>query len=208
MIEAVLSIKIPGLWACDISEKYPVRLRFTGCMPGEERGMGLVELSGERDVLEKALEEIENHPSVGSLVVESRDEGRARIVVSVTGCDACRYLMTSGCFLMAPFSGVNGYMDWVLVTDRRDSLNYLFEKLKEAGCQVRVKQIKDPSEGGVLTLRQEEVVRTAMEKGYFEFPRKVSLKALADELGVSVSTLAEIMRAAQQKVMKEYLGSP
>lgn len=204
MIEAVLSIKIPGLWASDIPEKYPIKLKFIGCMPSEGRGMGLVEISGDKEVLGKAIEDIKKHPSVGSISIDSFEEDKVRIVVSVTKCDACGYLMTSGCFLMAPFSGEKGYMNWVLVTDKRESLSYLFEKLKDLGCDIQVVHVKELQEEGILTSRQAEIIKTAIEKGYFEFPKRVSIRQLAEEFGVSISTLSEILRAAEQKILKQY----
>jgi hypothetical protein len=57
-----------------------------------------------------------------------------------------------------------------------------------------------------LTARQREVLRTAHEMGYFERPRGANATAVAEELGVSVTTFAEHLAAAQSKVMDRLLG--
>ena len=58
---------------------------------------------------------------------------------------------------------------------------------------------------GILTERQEEVIRVAFETGYFDFPRRVESTDLAKKLGISGSTLSEILRAAERRVFSEYL---
>ncbi|NHX35763.1 MULTISPECIES: helix-turn-helix domain-containing protein [Halolamina] len=53
---------------------------------------------------------------------------------------------------------------------------------------------------GKLTDRQQEVLRTAYREGYFERPREANGTELADELGISQSTFAEHLTAAQRKL--------
>lgn len=59
---------------------------------------------------------------------------------------------------------------------------------------------------GRLTERQREVLRTAFEMGYFECPREANATAVAAELGVGLSTLAEHLAAAQGKLFEDLLG--
>ncbi|WP_049981202.1 helix-turn-helix domain-containing protein [Halolamina rubra] len=53
---------------------------------------------------------------------------------------------------------------------------------------------------GKLTDRQQEVLRTAYDRGYFERPRGANATELAAELGISQSTFAEHLTAAQRKL--------
>jgi predicted DNA binding protein len=59
-----------------------------------------------------------------------------------------------------------------------------------------------------LTLKQERAVGLAVEEGYFRFPRETSLKALSSELGISPSTLDEILRRAEGKIVADHVGKP
>lgn len=54
---------------------------------------------------------------------------------------------------------------------------------------------------GILSERQREVFKLARERGYYEWPREVSAKELADELGVSKATTLEHLRKAEAKIM-------
>jgi len=53
-----------------------------------------------------------------------------------------------------------------------------------------------------LTARQEEVLGKALVKGYFEFPRRISLTNLSELVGVRPSTLSEILRNAERRVLE------
>jgi len=52
-----------------------------------------------------------------------------------------------------------------------------------------------------LTDRQQEVLETAVEMGYFEYPKGANAGDVATELDISVSTFAEHLAAAQTKLL-------
>ncbi|MFB6122215.1 MAG: helix-turn-helix domain-containing protein [Haloferacaceae archaeon] len=56
-----------------------------------------------------------------------------------------------------------------------------------------------------LTERQRDVLETAHEMGYFEYPKRANAGEVADELGVSGSTFAEHLAAAQSKLLSAIL---
>ncbi|MFB6308950.1 MAG: helix-turn-helix domain-containing protein [Haloarculaceae archaeon] len=56
-----------------------------------------------------------------------------------------------------------------------------------------------------LTDRQREVLETATEMGYFDYPKGANAGEVAAELDISVSTLSEHLAAAQSKVLDAVL---
>ena len=58
-----------------------------------------------------------------------------------------------------------------------------------------------------LTWRQEEVIVTAVARGYFDFPRAISLTGLSKLVGVRPSTLSEILRSAERRVFVSVVGA-
>lgn len=54
-----------------------------------------------------------------------------------------------------------------------------------------------------LTRRKQEVVRTAVRKGYYETPRKATCEDIAAELDCSPGTVAEHLRLAESRLMTE-----
>jgi hypothetical protein len=56
-----------------------------------------------------------------------------------------------------------------------------------------------------LTDRQREVIRTAFDMGYYEVPREASTEAVAAELGLDGSTVAEHLQRAERNVLRRVL---
>ena len=55
-----------------------------------------------------------------------------------------------------------------------------------------------------MSLRQKEVLEVACNLGYFTYPRKISLTELSKYLKISKSTLSEILRTAENKIIHSY----
>lgn len=58
---------------------------------------------------------------------------------------------------------------------------------------------------GKLTDRQLEVLKTAYEMGYFEYPRRNNATAVAAELDISLSTFGEHLSTAERKLLGDVL---
>ncbi len=55
-----------------------------------------------------------------------------------------------------------------------------------------------------VTYKEYVTLKKALEKGFFESPRNVTMEELARELGVSKSTLSDCIRRALKKVLLSY----
>lgn len=95
-------------------------------------------------------------------------------------------------------------------------LKTIVERLRDEYDTVEVRQLlHDSAEFGNeefeqvtvdyarLTDRQREVLETAYDAGYFDYPREANATDVADELGVTVSTFREHLNAAQSGILDE-----
>jgi len=57
-----------------------------------------------------------------------------------------------------------------------------------------------------LTKRQEEIIMHAIKRGYYETPKKISGKELADELHITYATFYEHVRKVERKIIKHLFG--
>ena len=57
----------------------------------------------------------------------------------------------------------------------------------------------------MLTRRQEYVLIEAYMKGYYSYPRRLNLADLAADIGISVSTVAELLRRAEAKIVEAFI---
>ena len=55
----------------------------------------------------------------------------------------------------------------------------------------------------MITSRQEEVLETAVDLGYYSEPRQASLKEIADAMGISSATVGEHLRKVEERVFSE-----
>lgn len=60
----------------------------------------------------------------------------------------------------------------------------------------------DRSDGVPMTSQEWEALQTAVERGYYDVPRRITTVALAEELGVSDRELSKLLRRATVKLVK------
>ena len=71
---------------------------------------------------------------------------------------------------------------------------------------VRMQGKRESSMLASLTKRQKEIILTAVAQGYFEFPRRISLTGLGELLGIRPSTVSEILRSAERRLVARAFG--
>jgi predicted DNA binding protein len=104
-----------------------------------------------------------------------------------------------------PFSIQAGVGTWVVVAPKatiRRLLDRLHEQVPAAALEAVHPAGPSRSEGS-LTPRQEDLLRRAMAAGYFEVPRRISLTALAKNLGIAPSTLSESLAKVEKKLLEQ-----
>lgn len=55
----------------------------------------------------------------------------------------------------------------------------------------------------VLTDRQEEILRSAVQEGYYEIPREINHLELGDQLGISSTTVGEHLRKIESRLINQ-----
>lgn len=207
MIEALLNIRIPELWVTPITEKFDIEVTCQIGGYSTKAGWGSVTMKGNDEILDLAIKEIRDHPSVGGIKIKTHQLGAVSFIVDVVKCKACEILMKARAFMVFPVSIHKGRMKWLLITDDNPTVGKIIDDLEKCGCDVRFERATPFRDNGILTTRQEDLIRVALASGFFDFPRKIGSVELAKKLGISVSTLSEILRATQRRIFSEYLQS-
>jgi predicted DNA binding protein len=71
---------------------------------------------------------------------------------------------------------------------------------------VELKSSTHLTKKSMLTNRQEEIIRAAFEKGYYDYPKKTTIKKLAKIFDISPSTLNEILQRGEKKVLRWFFN--
>ena len=177
-------------------------------MPDGEGVQELFEVTSAADLSEKIVDYLHQDSYVYEIDIVKAEQGRVVGSLKTHKCTACKTFAEADCFLVSATSKLDGKLEWtVLGNDTMvKSLMQELENQKVAGQVVKISKIKDDEE---LTARQENILQIALEKGYFEFPKKITLRQLAKALDVSPATLTEILRRGQKRVLQEHFkGRP
>lgn len=189
-------------WAQKLLNGEEAHLRIRRIKPQRADGWVrvLLELVGEENgVVEKAAA----REIIGQVTKYQVDRGKALYVLLVS-CQICRAVADSDCFLIHADSRGGGSMEWFLLYSNFTELKDLMRSLNSLGQKIRVLLNTRYEKKEPLTARQEQIVRIALERGYFDYPRKTALMDIANPLDVSAPALLEILRRGEKKILREY----
>lgn len=62
-----------------------------------------------------------------------------------------------------------------------------------------------PAVASLLSPRQRETIKVALDIGYYEVPRRMTIEAIADRVGCAPGTASEHLRKAESKLLKHVL---
>lgn len=205
VIEAVISIKIPGIWLTALNETYDVDVRVLDVIPYGEHGIqDLVEIKMEEGQLDEIVDFIKGVEGVEDATLEIVEQNKAIGIVKTKMCNGCRAIFQCDCHLISCRSMEGGKMEMQIIADDRAILKRLIDKWEEYGASPKLIKLSSIKDEDMLTGRQERIVRTAYERGYYDFPKRVGVKELAEMFEVSTATLSEILRRGQKKIIEDY----
>ena len=209
MREIVLQLKAPGNWVSEVTSKHPSTVRILDCKPSESKDgiRQLVEVTADPEALERVVEEVRKSPLVKeAYIVESK---KGRMVGSLlTESVFCGMVMASNAFcrtcLFQSRSKPDGSVEWTIAFTGREALTELLDRLKQEQVDVKILRLTSVADVDSLTSRQRSIVEIALEEGYFDYPRRITLRKLAKKVGVSASTVSEVLRRAEKKILSTY----
>ncbi len=171
-----------------------------------KRSMFLLDVSAREEEIEHVISDLRDLAGVVRMYSTSETKDGALCVAVLQRPPICQAVGATGVIcLKCPLNSTAEELTWdVLIKDPRN-LKMLFEKLEESGIKARIKGISEARRLSALTHRQREVMNKAISLGYFEFPRKIDLTQLAQTLHIKPSSLSEILRSAQRKILGRYM---
>ncbi|WP_338728423.1 helix-turn-helix domain-containing protein [Haladaptatus sp. DJG-WS-42] len=158
----------------------------------------LIEAGERSDRFEARLREDE-------MVTEVERIGTSGLLVTKRSCGALPIIRENHGMLHG-LDRVNGNERvFDVIVFRREDLKAIVTDLRKIGSVRlgRLTPVDDTTSS--LSTRQEEVIRAAIEQGYFDWPRRIDAKTLAAQLDITHTTLLEHLRKAEKKLLTEAL---
>ena len=205
MMEAVVSLREPENWISDVSERYAADIRVIDRMPYAEEGVkDLVEISAQADVMEEVLDAIKKNPLVVRMDTTVTEKGKVISAVTTARCQICRILIDADVFLISAQSKSDGRVEWTMILSDKHVLKEIFDHMKSKSVDAELIKLTKIDDRESLTERQDKITQVAFDRGYFDYPKRISLRELARMFDVSPSTLSEILRKGQRKIVLDY----
>ena len=203
---ARVKIKFPDeLWISDIFRKFPdIKMEILNFLPYDlEKSIGNSIIEIFYYDVNSIINEIKNHASVFEFSVIEQENNRIKINVKTKDPYLLYGVIKHGILVDFPVKVRDGNAYWRLIStrDRIDKLLTLFEHKNIGFTLLRIG--KAPynldDEKARLSLEESKVLDKAIELGFFEVPRNISLENLANELGKSKSALSVMLRKIIRK---------
>ncbi|MBT3720153.1 hypothetical protein HN789_03445 [archaeon] len=175
---------------------------------GKKLHSGMVFLHGKKEDKEKFIESLKHDKFIKDIDVKGN-----QVYVLIEGEDAITHAFDASLFFTQPVLLKKGYEYWELGSWNRESLIKFYNKVKKI-ASIEILRIKQEMPSVFiqhtipkLTNKQRFAVELAIEKGYYEYPRKISVQELAKISKSPRSTFQEHLRKAESKLMKILLQS-
>jgi len=146
----------------------------------------------------------ENMCIIDEVDMEKRSEEDYFLMIKLNYYLGSEVFLKSGCLFNGCFcDGKCVLVD--ILTCGNGSLYDFITILKDYDYNVEIIKKRGYDLDGNLTHRQKGVMHKAYDLGYFDIPKRISLKELSSEIGISPSSTDEIIKRAQKKIVSSYL---
>ncbi len=206
MLEAVLQGPHPHRWMEIAVGGYSAKVEILDSkMPSRDTVQHLFDIQVKPALMDDLVAAMRKDRDLTALEVIRSKNGHVYGSAASSRCTVCKEIAKSRCFLASVSVASKESAPW-MVLGGDEPFRDLISALDRNRIPVKVKMMKELEDTDLLTTRQEQILSIAFDRGYFDFPKKMGLKELASETGIRESTLDEILRRGQRKVLGEYLS--
>ncbi|MEM3832510.1 MAG: helix-turn-helix domain-containing protein [Thermoprotei archaeon] len=189
-------------------EKYDTKARLLGCkLVRGYKALLMIEIIHD-DNYKKLISSLKNALGKRNVIVVNENDSRSFLITTLKHRAIHDAVSKSKTFcITCPFitpSRPDGYVSWTVLVPSSESAKNFIKILEQRNVEV-----KSVSSNKIavnpLTAREFEILRTAYNLGYYDYPRLISFNELAKKLGIVPSTLSEELRKAEKKVITIYM---
>jgi len=203
---ARIKIKFPDkIWISELFKSFPdIRMEIQYFLPYDlENSIGNSIIELKHYDLKSIIELIRAHKSVLEFSILEQEDNRVKFNVKTYDPYLLYALIKCGVLVDFPVNVRQGNAYWRLIAnrDRIDQLLTIFDDRKIDYELLRIgnSPYNLEDEAHKLTLEESNVLNEAINLGFFEIPREISLEDLANHLGKSKSALSVMLRKIIKK---------
>lgn len=206
MIQLQFSVT-PESWIDSLCRDDSATVRLLS-MKSSESGRGIthfVEITSDRVNAEELKKQLKNRSDVISSDIAAVGSNRLVGAITSNDCIICSLIIQSqtGYFIGPATTEKDCQFTYKLFMNGEGIPNFL-QSLHNEGIIYRIEEIAKMSGSRSLTPKQERVLKSALELGYYDYPKRISTEDLSKANGLAPSTISEILRRAEKRIISGY----
>lgn len=208
MLQSKLIISSENYYSCELTTKIPVRVTIISIYG--TNGLGYVESlnNDETDIIEY-IDTLKNSNEVDEMVITHKTRYRywnqTRHVIDHPSISDT--IFESGSMILYPIIIEKGEQHHNILSPNAKSVRNLLTSLKQRFTNVKIKHLSSipfKEQSQLLTLKQQEAINLAVEMGYYEIPRKLTIEQIGEKLRIKRVAMQERLRRAENKIIKKF----
>ena len=209
MLKVTLKTTPKGCWVSDFIKKHSdVQMKVMDCkkIGGRSNAVHhLFEISAPPQTTQRLVESIQSNPAIYDPEIIAFKTGLIYGSVKIRN-HSCLFSKTPGIHLKSANNTLDGSMHWNLLSDNR-VFHQLMKELYKDDVETEVIRKDRLDDKTIITMKQTLILKTALERGYFEYPRKIRLEGMAQINGSTPSAMTQILRKSIKHILVEFFNN-
>jgi len=154
--------------------------------------------------IDRIVEELEGGEYTLSVRVLARYEDIVLLDITNRICPLYYMLKSGTTSFIREDIKPNGIHRFRIRVKNREELDRIKNRLVETLGDLDIKNIKISLSRPLLTKKQEVIIKTALDMGYYDVPKRVTINDLAKIFNLTPATLMEILRRGEKNIIEAY----
>ncbi len=199
-----VGIRHRNCWHYKLSRalKATIIVKYTYMLPNRQ-------LYGYQTVVSRNIGELEpflrSLPEIRKYSILSQTNDRAEVITWAQQSSIIENIIKTNCVFVGPTVVKDGVENWHIMAPTSEELRQVIASMEQCADIAYLRNGDSFGDEEGLTEKQTQALKAAVESGYFDTPRRASIKEVAERMQVSPSTAVEHLRKAEKKVLENYV---
>jgi len=158
----------------------------------------VLKLTGPQVAVKKTIAALQSMTGVIEAYETDRDDQSTAVFAVLEKPRICKSAQDHEIMCLdCPFNSTEVPARWRVAARRTSDVGEIVARLADGGIQARIDDITPLDRSVTLSQKERGMIAVAIERGYFDFPRKITLEALAQVVGAEPALLNKILRSVE-----------
>jgi predicted DNA binding protein len=166
-----------------------------------------VDITSEKKSAEELKKQLRRSRSVTESNVTSLGKRRVVGIVTSNNCKVGLIIMKSsrkaGLLGIASALTVNNSQMNYKLYMKGEGIPEFLRSLRKRGISYKIAEVERLFTHNLLGPKQKRVLKSALERGYFDHPKRISKELLSKKLGLRANSVSEVLGKAEKKIIRE-----